>query len=213
MNRLCRCATAVLMMTSISALAGAESRPAAPADLPEQEGLPSSITYAREYFQPIENPISVVEQLHSLLFHWKPEYGGESDLDCFPAEDLATSFPEIIEWEVPGQVISGIRHERLGPLLVEAAKAIEVQVEHCYLLLHELAEQSRYLQNRVSEHSSRLNAQQCSIAELQAKVAAQECTIAELKKKDCQLEQSVAQLHAEIEALKALVQQMQGGEE
>ena len=209
----CRSTAAVLVLITPAMLVADRSRQAGSDLVARQISLPRSVTSARENFRPIRNPVSIVEQFHGLLFNWKPENGGELDFDCFPSEELAALFPEIIQWEIPSRVISGIRHERLSALLVEAVKEIEAQVDDCYRLLHRLAVEFREVQDRVSDHSSCRNVLERLVAELTSHVASQECTIAHLRKKECELGKSVQQLQAELETLKAVVQQLQGGEE
>lgn len=161
----------------------------------------SSRTWSREDFREIQSPVSILEKVNGQFFNWKPEYGGEPDLDCFPTEDLATSVPELIDWEVPGQVMRGVRKDRLMAVLVEAAGQIEGQVEDCYLLLLAVAEAFRDVERTVNGQANQLSTHTTALAEMHAQLRAHQERIARLEGKNLELEQQVAQLARAVQQL------------
>lgn len=196
---------AIAAVLAVSAPAEGAAGSSEPVDMIRSESIAPSILEARENFHRINGPVHIVEQLSGLFFHWKPEYGGQRDLDCFVAGDLSAIPPELLVWEVPGEIISGVRYDRLAPIFVEAIKEIESQVEDCYRLLHSLAEQFKELELTVDGHTDRLDSQQASISSLQTQVSTHDTSLTLLQ------EQNV-QLTKEIQELREMIQQLQEGQ-
>ncbi len=202
-------AIAALLAVSVPSRAAAGSTEQA--GLLRTEAHSSSILGARENFHRINGPVHIIEQLSGLFFNWKPEYGGQRDLDCFVAGDLSAIPPEVLVWEVPGEIISGVRHDRLAPIFVEAIKEIEIQVEHCYRLLQSLAEQFKGLELKVSDHEVRLSTLEANICSLQTQVATHDTSLTLVMEKNELLEKQNEQFAAEIQELREMIQEIKSG--
>lgn len=200
----------ILLNSSVVHSAPAGKRPSRQVDQPPAVlDTVSTSKRGRENFQEIQQPLSAMDSLQGLKFQWQQQYGGQRDIGCFPTNDAVTSMPELFDWEIPGQVISGVRYNQLTALLVEAAKQLGVQLESCYAQLAELGQQVSTLESAVYEHTRRLNNHDTQISSMQAQLAAQQQAIVALQKKDIELEQKDADLQKQIDELRGLVQQLQ----
>ena len=176
-----------IVLAAITVLA-VSMAPAAPAK-PRPENVTSSTMRGRQNFQQIQNPTALLDQLNGMSFEWPSSYGPRRDIGCFPSADIGTSLPEILDWDVPGEIASGVKLDRLAVLLVEATKQTYAQLEQVYRQVEVLATNVSALIDAVGQHTRLLLAHQQQLADLQTKVAAHETSIADLQKKNTQLEQ------------------------
>jgi len=66
-------------------------------------------------------------KLRGVYFKWDAEHGGHHDVGMI-AEEVGEVLPEIVEYEEDGKYTSGMDYSKLTPLLVEAVKALKVEV-------------------------------------------------------------------------------------
>lgn len=184
---------------------------------PPRENITSTTMRGKQNFEPIGNPITLLEQISGLTFDWPSNYGPRRDIGCFPSGDIGTSLPEILEWDVPGEVASGVRLDRVAPLLVEATKQMYVQLEDLHLQVAALASDVSRLLSTTAEHAQRLSAHDSALAAhraalvaLQTKLVEQEKSIKELQTQQKALEEKNTQQDQQIQQLVQAVAALQG---
>jgi len=84
-------------------------------------GSESSIRWKRNIMN-IDNPLEKVADLRGVYFDWDEEHGGQHDVGCI-AEEVGAVIPEIVEYEENGVDAKGMDYSKLTPLLLEAIKA------------------------------------------------------------------------------------------
>jgi hypothetical protein len=89
-------------------------------------GSASSIRW-KSNVRVIDDPLGKLLRLRGVYFNWDAEHGGEHDVGMI-AEEVGEVLPEIVEYEEDGKYTSGMDYSKLTPLLVEAVKALKVEV-------------------------------------------------------------------------------------
>lgn len=90
-------------------------------------GSSSSIRW-KENVKPIDNALAKVLDLRGVYFDWKKEYGGKHGMGMV-AEEVGKIIPEIVGYEENGIDATGMDYGRLTPVLVEAIKEQQKQIE------------------------------------------------------------------------------------
>jgi hypothetical protein len=85
----------------------------------------SSIRFKTDV-ETITNPLSLVEQLRGVRYHWTSD--GRADVGLI-AEEVATVLPELVTYEADGTTIRGLRYAPLVGVLVEANKAQQAALD------------------------------------------------------------------------------------
>jgi hypothetical protein len=91
-------------------------------------GSSSSIRWKRDIVE-IDDPLGKVNDLRGIYFTWDKEHGGLHDIGMV-AEEVGEVLPEIVEYETDGSgYATGMDYSMLTPLLVEAVKEQQEQIE------------------------------------------------------------------------------------
>lgn len=90
-------------------------------------GSSSSIRW-KENIKPIDNALARVLDLRGVYFDWKKEYGGKHGMGMI-AEEVGKIIPEIVSYEENGIDATGMDYGHLTPILVEAIKEQQKQIE------------------------------------------------------------------------------------
>jgi hypothetical protein len=90
-------------------------------------GSASSIRWKRDV-RPIDDPLGKVLRIRGVYFNWDAEHGSQHDVGMI-AEEVGDVLPEIVEYEENGIDASGMDYSKLTPLLVEAVKALKVEID------------------------------------------------------------------------------------
>ena len=90
-------------------------------------GSASSIRWKKN-ITVIANPLEMVKALRGVYFDWNAEHGGIHDIG-FIAEEVGKVLPEIVVYEENGVDASGLDYSKITPLLVEAIKAQQTEIE------------------------------------------------------------------------------------
>ena len=77
---------------------------------------------------PISDPLRKLAQMRGVYFDWDEAHGGSHDVGMI-AEEVGAVLPEIVAYEENGIDASGMDYSKLTPLLVEAAKEQQRQIE------------------------------------------------------------------------------------
>jgi hypothetical protein len=88
------------------------------------------VTYSsqrlKENISPIENPIEVLKKIKGVSFDWKESK--KKDLG-FIAEQVGAHLPHIVAWEKNGTDAAGMDYNKIIPILVEALKTQQRQID------------------------------------------------------------------------------------
>ncbi|MCK5043424.1 tail fiber domain-containing protein [Candidatus Pacearchaeota archaeon] len=98
----------------------------------------SSIRWKKNIMQ-IDGALDKILSLEGVYFNWDEEHGGKYDMGMI-AEEVGKIVPEIVVYEPDGIFASSIDYGALTPLLVEAIKEQQKQIE-------ELKEKIKVLEN------------------------------------------------------------------
>lgn len=90
-------------------------------------GTSSSIRW-KENIKPIDNALENVLALQGVYYDWKEDYGGQHGMGMI-AEEVGKIIPEIVSYEENGVDATGIDYGHLTPVLVEAIKEQQKQIE------------------------------------------------------------------------------------
>jgi hypothetical protein len=112
----------------------------------------------KENIRPIENAVNKVRSLLGMVFDWKDmvkdlgfEPSNKTEVGVF-AQDVEAVLPEAVavapfdyDWKKPGQSISGeryltVKYERLVPLLIQAIKEQQDQLDELHNMIKDLKE-------------------------------------------------------------------------
>jgi predicted NAD-dependent protein-ADP-ribosyltransferase YbiA (DUF1768 family) len=85
-------------------------------------GTGSSIRWKRNIIA-IPDPLAKIASLRGVYFDWDQEHGGKHDIGMI-AEEVGKVLPEIVIYEENGIDAMGMDYSKIGPLLVEAVKAL-----------------------------------------------------------------------------------------
>ncbi|QDP51365.1 MAG: putative fusion long tail fiber distal subunit [Prokaryotic dsDNA virus sp.] len=88
------------------------------------------ITYSsarlKENVCQIDNPIQILNNLQGVTFDWKENK--KKDIG-FIAEDVGKHLPQIVQWETNQQDAQGLDYNKIIPILVEAIKTQQLQID------------------------------------------------------------------------------------
>ena len=116
--------------------------------LPNSAGMDGSglayqwLTYSSKKWKTnikkIDNALDKVLKLEGVEFDWKKEYGGKHDIGLI-AEDVGKVVPEVVVYEDDSEENAvGLSYERLIPLLIEALKEQQKQINQLQLEINAL---------------------------------------------------------------------------
>ena len=77
---------------------------------------------------PIDNPLEKLLRLRGVYYTWDAEHGGHEDMGMI-AEEVGQVLPEIVSYEENGIDATGMDYSKLTPLLVEAVKALKIEMD------------------------------------------------------------------------------------
>jgi hypothetical protein len=90
-------------------------------------GAPSSIRWKNNLIV-IDHPIEKVKAIRGVYFDWDQEHGGKHDVGMI-AEEVGKVMPEIVVYEENGTDASGMDYSKITPLLLEAIKAQQAEID------------------------------------------------------------------------------------
>jgi hypothetical protein len=90
-------------------------------------GTASSIRW-KDNITSIENALEKVQNIRGVYYDWDEEHGGQHDMG-FIAEEVGEEIPEIVEYEEDGVFATGVDYGAITPVLVEAIKEQQTQIE------------------------------------------------------------------------------------
>jgi hypothetical protein len=90
-------------------------------------GSASSIRWKKN-IEPIPDPVGKIQSIRGVYFDWDPEHGGRHDVGMI-AEEVGKVLPEIVVYEENGVDASGMDYSKITPLLVEAIKAQQAEID------------------------------------------------------------------------------------
>jgi len=103
-------------------------------------GTSSSIRW-KENIVPIDNALDKVLSMRGVYFDWKKDHGGKHGMGMI-AEEVGKVVPEVVSYEANGVDAIGMDYGHLTPVLIEAIKEqqkqIEAQQEEINLLKEEI---------------------------------------------------------------------------
>jgi hypothetical protein len=94
----------------------------------------------KQNIAPIPNALDKLLQLRGVEFDWIADHGGQRDIGLI-AEEVAQVVPTIVHMEDDGINARGLDYARLVPLLIEAIKAQQVEIEALKILISGMATQ------------------------------------------------------------------------
>ena len=96
----------------------------------------SSLRY-KDNIEPIQNAMDKIQNLSGVTYNWKanrsPDIG-------FIAEDVGKVMPEIVEWEPDGINAQAMDYTKIIPVLVEALKEQQAEINSQKKIINELSE-------------------------------------------------------------------------
>ncbi|NWG04286.1 MAG: tail fiber domain-containing protein [Syntrophaceae bacterium] len=99
-------------------------------------GVESSIRWKRN-IQEIDGALDKIMSLRGVYFDWDEEHGGKHDIG-FIAEEVGKVIPEIVAFEPDGVYATGIDYGAITPMLVQAIKEQQKQIEELKAQINEL---------------------------------------------------------------------------
>ena len=119
----------------------------------------SSIRWKRD-IRTIEHPIEKVMAMRGVHFKWDKEHGGSQDVGMI-AEEVGKVLPEIVSYEKNGKDATGMDYSKLTPLLIEAVKTLNTEIDGLKqkhrnetAIIERLLEDNRALSERLTETES-----------------------------------------------------------
>lgn len=99
-------------------------------------GSASSIRW-KSNIQEIDGALEKIMKLRGVYFDWDEEHGGLHDMG-FIAEEVGEVIPEIVSYETDGVYASGVDYGAITPVLVQAIKEQQRQIEELKAQIAEL---------------------------------------------------------------------------
>jgi hypothetical protein len=96
-------------------------------------GTSSSIRWKNNVV-PISNPLRKLSKIDGVYFDWDQEHGGKHSVG-FIAEQVGEVLPEIVDYEKDSEYAIGMDYSKITPLLVEAVKAQQKQINIMYVVI------------------------------------------------------------------------------
>lgn len=90
-------------------------------------GATSSIRWKKD-IEVIDEPLEKIMRIRGVYFNWDEEHGGQHDVGMI-AEEVGQVLPEIVVYEENGIDADGMDYSKTTPLLVEAVKALKVELD------------------------------------------------------------------------------------
>ena len=85
----------------------------------------------------IPQPLEKIAALRGVFFNWDEAHGGKKDVGMI-AEEVGKVLPEIVAYEENGIDAFGMDYSKLTPLLLEAIKAQQAEIEELKARLEEI---------------------------------------------------------------------------
>lgn len=104
-------------------------------------GSASSIRW-KHNIVPIPQPLEKIKAIRGVCFDWDDAHGGTHDVGMI-AEEVGKVLPEIVAWEENGIDANGMDYSKTTPLLLEAIKAQQAEIE-------QLMEEIKRLRERIT---------------------------------------------------------------
>lgn len=108
-------------------------------------GTSSSIRWKRD-IEPIDHALDKVLNMRGVYYNWDEEHGGLHGMGMI-AEEVGKIIPEIVVFEKNGVDASGMDYGHLTPVLVEAIKDQQAQIERQQAQIDELRNEIETLKN------------------------------------------------------------------
>ena len=108
-------------------------------------GASSSIRWKKN-LTPINNPLEKVKAIRGVYFDWDNEHGGQHDVGMI-AEEVGKVLPEIVVYEENGVDASGMDYSKTTPLLLEAIKAQQAEIEQLMEEINKLKEKIKNMED------------------------------------------------------------------
>ena len=99
-------------------------------------GQESSIRWKKNIIE-IDHALDKVVNLRGVYFDWDEEHGGQHDMG-FIAEEVGKVIPEIVGFEPDGVYATGVDYGAITPMLVQAIKEQQKQIEQLKAQIEEL---------------------------------------------------------------------------
>ena len=96
----------------------------------------SSLRY-KDNIEPIQNAMAKIRNLSGVTYNWKTT--NSSDIG-FIAEEVGKVMPEIVEWESDGVNAQAMDYTKIIPVLVEALKEQQTEIDSQKKIINELSE-------------------------------------------------------------------------
>ena len=96
----------------------------------------SSLRY-KDNIEPIQNAMAKIRNLSGVTYNWKTT--NSSDIG-FIAEEVGKVMPEIVEWESDGVNAQAMDYTKIIPVLVEALKEQQAEIDSQKKIINELSE-------------------------------------------------------------------------
>ena len=90
-------------------------------------GTSSSIRWKKN-LTAISDPIGKIKVIRGVFFDWDEAHGGKHDVGMI-AEEVGKVLPEIVDYEENGTDAIGLDYSKITPLLLEAIKAQQAEIE------------------------------------------------------------------------------------
>lgn len=90
-------------------------------------GTSSSVRWKKN-IKLIPDPLEKIEAIRGVFFDWDKDHGGRHDVGVI-AEEVGKVLPEIVVYEENGVDAIGLDYSKLTPLLIEAVKAQQEEIE------------------------------------------------------------------------------------
>jgi hypothetical protein len=112
----------------------------------ENYGTGSSIRWKRNIV-PIPDPIEKIKAIRGVYFDWDQAHGGSHDVGMI-AEEVGKVLPEVVVYEENGIDANGMDYSKTTPLLLEAIKAQQTQIEQLMEEINRLKERIAAMENQ-----------------------------------------------------------------
>jgi hypothetical protein len=99
-------------------------------------GTSSSIRWKRN-IEEIDNALDKIMKLRGVYFDWDEEHGGQHDMG-FIAEEVGKVIPEVVAYEPDGVYATGVDYGAITPMLVQAIKIQQEQINQLKAEIEEL---------------------------------------------------------------------------
>ena len=103
-------------------------------------GAPSSIRWKKN-IKPINNALDIISNIDGVYFDWNKDYGGGHDVG-FIGEQIGQYIPEIVQFDLtsskPNYYVTGIDYSKITPVLLEAIKEQQRQIDSLKLEVEQL---------------------------------------------------------------------------